>query len=125
MEASYWYPVDLRVSGRDLIPNHLLFCLYAHAAVFPPGLAPRSPACRGPGRRNNHKTGCFCERDREPVSEIERDLGRSASEIETSPPGPPPAGVLGLFSATGIESLFLRRRAFWGRSVSETGSFLR
>ncbi len=35
--------MDLRVSGRDLIPNHLLFCLYTHAALLPPELGPRYP----------------------------------------------------------------------------------
>ena len=28
------YPMDLRVSGKDLIQNHLTFCLYNHAAVW-------------------------------------------------------------------------------------------
>ncbi len=34
-EFAYWYPLDLRVSGKDLIPNHLTFFLYNHAAVWP------------------------------------------------------------------------------------------
>eukprot|EP00727_Mastigamoeba_balamuthi_P002940 m51a1_g12643 putative leucyl-trna synthetase (1011) ;mRNA; r:111-3323 len=34
-EFEYWYPLDLRVSGKDLLQNHLLFCLYNHCAVFP------------------------------------------------------------------------------------------
>ncbi|KAL8450833.1 hypothetical protein Emed_002290 [Eimeria media] len=34
-EFEYWYPLDLRVSGKDLIFNHLTFCLYCHAAVWP------------------------------------------------------------------------------------------
>lgn len=34
-EFEYWYPIDLRVSGRDLIQNHLTFCLYVHVALFP------------------------------------------------------------------------------------------
>lgn len=34
-EFEYWYPVDLRVSGKDLIPNHLTFFLYNHTAIFP------------------------------------------------------------------------------------------
>eukprot|EP00325_Prymnesiales_sp_UTEX-LB-985_P010652 CAMPEP_0174761884 /NCGR_PEP_ID=MMETSP1094-20130205/109498_1 /TAXON_ID=156173 /ORGANISM="Chrysochromulina brevifilum, Strain UTEX LB 985" /LENGTH=1269 /DNA_ID=CAMNT_0015967831 /DNA_START=53 /DNA_END=3862 /DNA_ORIENTATION=+ len=33
-EVSFWYPMDLRTSGRDLIPNHLTMCLYNHAAVW-------------------------------------------------------------------------------------------
>jgi len=33
-EFEYWYPVDIRVSGKELIPNHLTFFLYNHAAVW-------------------------------------------------------------------------------------------
>ncbi|UJR23818.1 hypothetical protein I4U23_026794 [Adineta vaga] len=34
-EFRYWYPVDLRSSGKDLIPNHLTYALYNHAAIWP------------------------------------------------------------------------------------------
>lgn len=34
-EFLYWYPVDLRVSGKDLVGNHLTFFLYNHVAIFP------------------------------------------------------------------------------------------
>ena len=34
-EFSYWYPVDLRVSGKDLIQNHLTYFLYNHQAIWP------------------------------------------------------------------------------------------
>lgn len=43
----YWYPVDLRSSGKDLIPNHLLFFLFHHVAVFPKILWPRAIAING------------------------------------------------------------------------------
>lgn len=33
-EFNYWYPVDLRVSGKDLIQNHLTFFLYNHVAIW-------------------------------------------------------------------------------------------
>eukprot|EP00756_Hemistasia_phaeocysticola_P011620 Hpha_TRINITY_DN15133_c8_g6::TRINITY_DN15133_c8_g6_i1::g.127025::m.127025/K01869/LARS, leuS; leucyl-tRNA synthetase len=33
-EFEFWYPMDLRVSGKDLIQNHLTFCLYNHAAIW-------------------------------------------------------------------------------------------
>eukprot|EP01114_Cavostelium_apophysatum_P006251 TRINITY_DN1749_c0_g1_i1.p1 TRINITY_DN1749_c0_g1~~TRINITY_DN1749_c0_g1_i1.p1 ORF type:complete len:679 (-),score=245.98 TRINITY_DN1749_c0_g1_i1:43-2079(-) len=33
-EFQYWYPVDIRVSGKDLINNHLTFFLYNHLAVW-------------------------------------------------------------------------------------------
>ena len=43
----YWYPVDLRTSGKDLIPNHLLFFLFHHVAIFPETLWPRAIAING------------------------------------------------------------------------------
>jgi leucyl-tRNA synthetase len=34
-EFNFWYPVDIRVSGKDLITNHLTFALYNHVAFWP------------------------------------------------------------------------------------------
>ncbi len=34
-EFSYFYPVDSRHSGRDLVPNHLTFFVLNHVAIFP------------------------------------------------------------------------------------------
>jgi len=33
-EFQYWYPLDIRVSGKDLVPNHLTFMLYNHTAIW-------------------------------------------------------------------------------------------
>ncbi|XP_045480160.1 leucine--tRNA ligase, cytoplasmic isoform X2 [Harmonia axyridis] len=33
-EFEYWYPVDLRVSGKDLIQNHLTYFIYNHCAIW-------------------------------------------------------------------------------------------
>lgn len=43
-EFEYWYPLDLRVSAKDLIPNHLTMCLYNHAEIWSdrPEMWPRS-----------------------------------------------------------------------------------
>ncbi|ELQ73997.1 Leucyl-tRNA synthetase [Trachipleistophora hominis] len=38
---SRYYPVDLRVSGKDLIKNHLLFYIFHHVAIFPKDCWPR------------------------------------------------------------------------------------
>jgi leucyl-tRNA synthetase len=35
-EFLYWYPFDIRNSGKDLIQNHLTFCIFNHVAIFPP-----------------------------------------------------------------------------------------
>ena len=34
-EFQYWYPVDMRNSAKELIPNHLTFFLFQHVALFP------------------------------------------------------------------------------------------
>lgn len=48
-EFEYWYPMDLRVSAKDLIPNHLTMCLYNHAEIWKdrPEMWPRSIYCNG------------------------------------------------------------------------------
>ena len=33
-EFQFWYPVNLRVSGKDLVPNHLTYFLYNHCAIW-------------------------------------------------------------------------------------------
>eukprot|EP00392_Amoebophrya_sp_AT5.2_P008071 g8090.t1 len=33
-EFQYWYPVDIRCSGKDLIQNHLTMSLFNHAAIW-------------------------------------------------------------------------------------------
>jgi len=34
-EFNFWYPLDLHVSGKDLVSNHLTFFIYNHVAIFP------------------------------------------------------------------------------------------
>ena len=41
-EFTYWYPVDLRVSAKELVPNHLSFFIFQHTALFPRELWPLS-----------------------------------------------------------------------------------
>jgi leucyl-tRNA synthetase len=45
----YWYPLDVRYSANELIPNHLTFMLYHHLAIFPKELAPRGIVTFGMG----------------------------------------------------------------------------
>ncbi len=46
-EFTYWYPFDLRNTGKDLIQNHMTFCLFNHTAIFPPELWPRAFGING------------------------------------------------------------------------------
>lgn len=56
-EFRFWYPMDLRVSGKDLIQNHLTMALYNHACVWEkePELWPKSFFCNGWLLVNNEK----------------------------------------------------------------------
>jgi leucyl-tRNA synthetase len=43
----YWYPFDLRCSGKDLIKNHLTMCLYNHLYIWGEEYLPRGIFCNG------------------------------------------------------------------------------
>lgn len=46
-EFSYFYPVDSRHSGRDLVPNHLTFFILNHVAIFPESNWPKQIVVNG------------------------------------------------------------------------------
>jgi len=63
-EFEYWYPLDMRASGKDLIRNHLTMSLYNHSAVWEDHkYMPRSIFCNGwilvNGAKMSKSTGNF------------------------------------------------------------------
>ncbi|HYX72045.1 MAG TPA: class I tRNA ligase family protein, partial [Nitrososphaera sp.] len=46
-EFNYFYPVDSRHSGRDLVPNHLTFFIFNHVAIFEKKNWPRQIVVNG------------------------------------------------------------------------------
>jgi leucyl-tRNA synthetase len=46
-EFLYFYPVDTRHSGRDLVPNHLSFFIFNHVAIFEKKYWPRQIVVNG------------------------------------------------------------------------------
>jgi len=46
-EFMYFYPLDSRHSGRDLVPNHLTFMIFNHTAIFPEELWPHQIVTNG------------------------------------------------------------------------------
>jgi leucyl-tRNA synthetase len=46
-EFLYFYPVDSRHSGRDLVPNHLSFFIFNHVAIFKENLWPKQIVVNG------------------------------------------------------------------------------
>ncbi|THH16229.1 hypothetical protein EW146_g4378 [Bondarzewia mesenterica] len=60
-EFNYFYPFDIRSSGKDLINNHLTFAIYNHAAIFPEDKWPLSMRANGHlmlnGKKMSKSTG--------------------------------------------------------------------
>jgi leucyl-tRNA synthetase len=85
-EFQYWYPVDLRVSGKDLIPNHLTFFIYIHIAIFPPENWPKSIRANGHlllnGEKMSKSTGNFMTLD-----QMVKKYGADASRIALADAG--------------------------------------
>ncbi|MDI9614567.1 leucine--tRNA ligase [Methanothermobacter sp.] len=54
-EFSYWYPLDWRLSAKDLIGNHLTFHIFHHSAIFPESRWPRGVVVFGMGLLEGNK----------------------------------------------------------------------
>ncbi|KAL2936167.1 Leucine--tRNA ligase cytoplasmic [Bienertia sinuspersici] len=80
-EFEYWYPFDLRVSGKDLIQNHLTFSIYNHTALLDKRHWPRGFRCNGHILLNSEKmsksTGNF-RTLRQAIEEFSADATRFA-----------------------------------------------
>lgn len=79
-EFEYWYPLDIRVSAKDLVPNHLTFFIYIHIAIFPPEYWPRAIRSNGHlllnGEKMSKSTGNFMTLD-----DLVTKYGADASRI--------------------------------------------
>lgn len=85
-EFEYFYPLDVRVSGKDLIPNHLTFCIYVHTALFPKKHWPQGVRVNGHLLLNNEKmsksTGNFMT-----LEEIIKKFGADCARIALADAG--------------------------------------
>lgn len=82
----YWYPLDMRSSGKDLIPNHLTFFLYIHLALFPREYWPRSVRANGHlllnGEKMSKSTGNFLT-----LNQAVKKFGADATRIALADAG--------------------------------------
>lgn len=82
MRASfeYWYPVDFRNSGKDLIQNHLTFFIFNHVAIFPEKHWPKGIGTNGwvtvDGQKMSKSLGNMI-----PVREMVKTFGADASRF--------------------------------------------
>jgi leucyl-tRNA synthetase len=85
-EFEYWYPLDCRISGKDLIPNHLTFFLYIHLAIFPKEYWPRGVRANGHiqvnGEKMSKSKGNFLT-----LSEAVKKYGADATRIAMADAG--------------------------------------
>ncbi|KAL8934811.1 MAG: hypothetical protein Q9211_005035 [Gyalolechia sp. 1 TL-2023] len=85
-EFEYWYPLDMRISGKDLIPNHLTFFLYIHTALFPREFWPSGIRANGHlmlnGEKMSKSTGNFLT-----LSDAVSKYGADASRIALADAG--------------------------------------
>lgn len=80
-EFQYWYPYDCRVSGKDLVKNHLTFAVYHHVALFPEEKWPKGVRTNGflllNGKKMSKSSGNFLTL-REAIEKYSADAMRMA-----------------------------------------------
>lgn len=85
-EFRFWYPMDLRVSGKDLVPNHLTFSIYSHVALFPEQYWPKAMRANGHLLLNSQKmsksTGNFMT-----LSDALSEFGADATRLTLADAG--------------------------------------
>ena len=54
-EFNYWYPLDWRLSAKDLVGNHLSFLMFHHSAIYPKEKWPRGTVVFGMGLLEGNK----------------------------------------------------------------------
>lgn len=87
-EFLYWYPMDLRCSGKDLIKNHLIFALFNHAAIWKdqPNLWPKGYFCNGyvlvDGKKMSKSNGNFLT-----INDVVELYGADASRLNCADSG--------------------------------------
>ncbi|KAL6933468.1 cytosolic leucyl tRNA synthetase [Hanseniaspora guilliermondii] len=85
-EFEYFYPLDVSISGKDLINNHLTFFIYTHVALFPKKFWPKGIRANGHLMLNNQKmsksTGNFMT-----LKQIVEKFGADASRIALADAG--------------------------------------
>ena len=76
----YWYPLDYRVSASELIPNHLTFMVFHHAALFEKNKWPRGIISLGlvilEGRMMHSSSGIIY-----PVAQSVREYGADTTRF--------------------------------------------
>ncbi|XP_065870088.1 leucine--tRNA ligase, cytoplasmic-like [Euphorbia lathyris] len=123
-EFEYWYPFDLRVSGKDLIQNHLTFCIYNHTAIMSKDHWPRGFRCNGHIMLNSEKmsksTGNF-----KTLNQAIEEFSADATRFSLADAGDGVDDANFVFETANAAILRLTKEIAWMREVRESESSLR
>ncbi|HEV8289349.1 MAG TPA: leucine--tRNA ligase [Candidatus Norongarragalinales archaeon] len=79
-EFEYFYPCDMRSSGKDLVQNHMTFYIFHHVALFPQKFWPQGAAINGyvnvEGQKMSKSLGNII-----PAEELVRDYGADVTRL--------------------------------------------
>ncbi len=81
-EFNYWYPVDARFSAKELIPNHLVFYIFNHVAMFPPDKWPKMIGVNGWITLNKQKLSK--SKGAKPLGELFKEYGADELRLVVS-----------------------------------------
>ncbi|WOO76690.1 Putative leucine--tRNA ligase, cytoplasmic [Vanrija pseudolonga] len=120
----YFYPLDLRSSGKDLIPNHLTFWIYNHAAIFPEKHWPRAVRANGHlmlnGKKMSKSTGNFLT-----MKEATERFGSDAVRLTLADAGDDITDANFEETVANAAILRLHTASLWAKEMKETASQLR
>uniref|UniRef100_A0A0C9RNJ6 leucine--tRNA ligase n=1 Tax=Wollemia nobilis TaxID=56998 RepID=A0A0C9RNJ6_9CONI len=123
-EFEYWYPFDLRVSGKDLIQNHLTFCIYNHTAIMSEEKWPRSFRCNGHLMLNSEKmsksTGNF-----KTLSQAIEDFSSDATRFSLADAGDGMDDANFVFETANAAILRLTKEITWMEEILAAEASLR
>lgn len=123
-EFEYWYPFDLRVSGKDLIQNHLTFCIYNHTALMDKRHWPRGFRCNGHIMLNAEKmsksTGNF-----KTLKQAIRDFSADATRFSLADAGDGVDDANFVFETANAAILRLTKELAWMKEVMDAEASLR
>ncbi|EOA39526.1 hypothetical protein CARUB_v10008146mg [Capsella rubella] len=123
-EFDYWYPLDLRVSGKDLIQNHLTFFIYNHTALMDKRNWPRGIRCNGHIMLNSEKmsksTGNF-----RTLRQAMEEFSASATRFSLADAGDGVDDANFVFETANAAILKLTKQLEWMEKVLAVESSLR
>ncbi|WCJ19245.1 Leucine--tRNA ligase cytoplasmic [Euphorbia peplus] len=123
-EFEYWYPFDLRVSGKDLIQNHLTFSIYNHTAIMSKDHWPRGFRCNGHIMLNSEKMSKSTGNFRTLTQAIE-EFSADATRFSLADAGDGVDDANFVFETANAAILRLTKEIAWMKEVRESISSLR